>query len=66
MATPFNTQLRSFICPFAHPAAVGVDIMATDLNRWSSVYLFPPIKMILRVLWKLKSYRGKGVIIVPR
>ena len=66
MATPLNSKCPKFICPFSHPRAVAVDFMAANLNRWNRIYLFPPVKLLSRVLWKLETYQGKGVIVCPR
>ena len=65
MATPHNTKCTRFICPFAHPMAVAVDFMTADLNRWRNLYIFPPVKLISKVLWKMETYQGSGVIICP-
>ena len=65
MATPHNTKCKMFICPFAHPKASAVDFMTADLNRWKNLYLFPPVKLLSKVLWKMEIYQGSGVIICP-
>lgn len=65
MATHLNKKLPAFICPFPHPQAAGVDFFLTNLNQWRSLYLFPPVKIISRVLLKLNNFKGHGVIIAP-
>lgn len=65
MATPQNTRLPHFISPFRHPEAVAVDFFMTDLSRWTQVYVFPPTKLLQKVLISLRPFKGHGVIIAP-
>ena len=65
MATPWNTKVSTFICPFDHPAAAGVDFFAVNLNQWSIIYIFPPQNQISKVLNHLISFQGKIILIAP-
>ena len=65
MATPVNTKLSAFICPFPHPQAIGVDALTTDWNRFKEIYLFPPSNLLIKIIPILQNYEGHGVIITP-
>ena len=65
MATPMNTKLKNFICPFNHPSAVQTDFFMADLSRWSAIYIFPPTKLLSRVLAHLRNYKGRVLLIAP-
>ena len=59
MATHLNSKLPIFISPINHPQATEVDFFSADLNRWIHLYVFLPTNLILKVLMKLKSFRGR-------
>ena len=65
MATHANTQLQTFVSPLPHPQAAGVDVFLVDWNKWSQIYLFPPVKCLTNLLPKIKQYKHHGVIIAP-
>ena len=65
MATPINAKCQRFISPFPHPSAVGTDFFVSDLNQWSTIYVFPPPNLILRVLSHLSLFRGQCLLITP-
>ena len=58
MATPFNTKLPLFICPFDHPRAVASDALLVEWDRWSKIYIFPPEGLLPKVMLKLESFKG--------
>ena len=64
-ATRDNRQLPLFVSPFQDPKAIATDAFRVDWNRWRSVYLYPPTCLILKALDKLRSFRGKAVMIAP-
>ena len=64
-ATRLNAQLPRFISPFPDPLAVAVDAFAQDWNKWNFLYLYPPVKILMRVLSSLETFKGKGVIVTP-
>ena len=64
-AHPGNTKLPTFGCPFRHPQVTVVDALTSDWNNWTSIYLFPPRNLLPKVLEKLATYRGQGILIVP-
>lgn len=65
MATPFNSVLPSFVCPFPHPQASGVDVHLVDWTRWSAVYIFPPSSLLVSLLPKILRFPGL-VLLVAR
>ena len=64
-ATRYNTQLKSFVSPVPDPLAAEVNAMSLDWNRWQSIYLFPPVNLLSRILPLLWSFKGKGILIAP-
>jgi ribonuclease HI len=65
MATPFNRVCEKFISPYPHQEAEGVDFFMQDLTQWKRVYIFPPVKLIKRVLQRLQDFRGEVMLIAP-
>jgi hypothetical protein len=39
--------------------------MNINWNRWEQIYLFPPEPLLPRIMNKLDTYKGHGVIILP-
>ena len=64
-ATQVNHKLPSFVTPYFHTGAVATDAMSLDWNRWDRVYLFPPVNMLLKVLDKLRDFRGRAILVAP-
>lgn len=67
MATPFNTKLPTFLCPFPHPAAAGVDALATPWATWQRAYIFPPSILLDQLLPHIQAFQGTLVLVLdPR
>ena len=64
-ATQENTQLQCYISPIRDPQAAGMNAFLQDWNQWNSVYLFPPWSQILKVLEKMKSFKGHAILVTP-
>lgn len=64
-ATRYNAQLQDFVSPFPDPLAVGVDAFSLNWNAWDCVYLFPPVKLLHRVVPLLTRFQGRGVLVAP-
>ena len=62
-ATPYNAKLPSFVSPFPHPRAWGVDALTIEWNVWEEIYLFPPHSLLKEVLLKLQDYENLAVVI---
>ena len=60
-----NHQLPQYVSPFQDPGAVAVDAFKVNWNRWKAIFLFPPTPQISKVLDRLKSFRGKAVLVAP-
>ena len=63
-ASYYNAQLPVFNSRFASPGSSGVDAFAQD---WSGAnnWLCPPVELVVPVVRKLQSCRGRGTLIVP-
>ena len=64
-ATRHNNQLQNFVSPFPDPLAVGVDAFSLNWNAWDSIYLFPPVKALHKVVPLLSQFQGTGVLVAP-
>ena len=64
-ATRDNARLPDFVSPFPDPMALGVDAFSLRWGDWDSIYLFPPIKTLHRVVPLLTHFRGHGVLVAP-
>ena len=64
-ATHLNHKLKKFVTPYSHPEAVGSNALALDWNRWESVYMFPPTPLIPLIIQKLKTFKGKAILVTP-
>ena len=64
-ATRDNARLPAFVSPFPDPLALGVDAFSLRWGVWGSIYLFPPIKSLPRVVPLLSQYPGRGVLVAP-
>ncbi|CAL4101932.1 unnamed protein product [Meganyctiphanes norvegica] len=64
-ATRDNAQLQEFVSPFPDPLAVGINAFSLHWNDWTSIFLFPPVKVLHRVVSFLCQYRGQGILVAP-
>ena len=64
-ATRLNTKLPSYISPCVDDKALAVDILATDLSQWKRMYIFPPLKLIPKLIPLIKKYRQNLVLVAP-
>ena len=64
-ATRDNARLPAFVSPFPDPLALGVDAFSLRWDDWESIYLFPPIKALHKVVPRLSRFRGRGVLVAP-
>ena len=64
-ATRDNARLPVFVSPFPDPLALGVDAFSLHWDTWDSIYLFPLIKSLHRVVPLLSQFRGRGVLVAP-
>ena len=37
--------------------------MGLDWNQWDRVYLFPPVNLLMKVLHKLRTFKGKVALV---
>ena len=64
-ATRTNHKLPRYVSPNLDPQAFATDAMSLDWNQWEKVYLFPPVNLLVKVLDRLRSFRGKVALIAP-
>lgn len=64
-ATRENTQLPQFVSPCPDNSALEVNAFSLDWNRWTSIYLFPPMNCLSDVVLQLQEYEGTGILIAP-
>ena len=64
-ATRHNTRLRCFVSPLPDPQAVEVNALSLDWNVWTSIYLFPPVTLLNRLLPLLWWFRDQGILVAP-
>ena len=48
-ASPLNSKLPIFCCPFEHPQAWGQDALAQDWNKFRQILIFPPPNLLKEV-----------------
>ena len=64
-ATRHNAQLSDFVSPVPDDWAVEVNALSLDWDVWTSVYLFPPVNLLNRLLPHLWRYKGRGILVAP-
>ena len=64
-ATSRNRVLKRFASWGPDPEAELIDSFLADWGEFSSVYIFPPINLIGRVIQKIIMERARGILIVP-
>ena len=42
-----------------------MDALSLDWNQWNQIYLFPPFNLLMKVLNKLRSFKGTAALIAP-
>lgn len=64
-ATRENSQLGHFVSPCPDDLAVGFDAFSLNWNRWTCIYLMPPMNCLAEIALRLQEYRGTGVLVAP-
>ena len=64
-ATRDNNRLPAFVSPFPDDQAVGSNSLSLDWNLWKSIYLFPPVNSLSKVLDKLQTFQGQALVVAP-
>ena len=64
-ATAGNHQLPLYVAPNIDHQAAGVDALSLNWNQWERIYIFPPMNLMLKVLDKLKTFRGTAAVVAP-
>ena len=53
------------MAPNLDPQAFSSDALSIDWNQWDSLYLFPPINLLMKVLHKLRTFKGRVALVAP-
>ena len=64
-ATGDNHKLPLYISPNLDPKAVTMDALSIDWDKWERIYLFPPVNLLMKVLPKLRQFKGKVALVAP-
>ena len=64
-AMPWNNKLEVFVSPVETQGSWGTDAMTIQWDHWQTVYLFPLLPMISKVLSKLTLFHGTAILIAP-
>ena len=64
-ATSRNRVLERFASWGPDPEACIIDSFQADWGSFSSVYIFPPVPLIPKVIQKIIMERARGILIVP-
>ena len=64
-ATEYNHQLPLYVAPNLDPRALATDALSLDWNQWRCIYLFPPVNCLLKVLHKLRTFKGSVALVAP-
>ena len=64
-ATEYNKKLPVYVTPNLDPQAWATDALALDWDQWERIYLFPPVNCLMKVLHKLRSFKGKVALVAP-
>ena len=65
-ATFQNHKLPLYVSPNHDPQAVAMDALSLDWNQWESIYVFPPFNLLMKVLDKLRLYKGRVALVAPQ
>ena len=61
-----NNQLPVYVSWGPDPGAQHVDAFTVDWSKYKFVYIFPPFRLLNRVLQKAKADRVKAMIVAPQ
>ena len=64
-ATKENSKLESFGSPVRDEQAFSFNAFTLDWNAWERIYLYPPMKLIMRTLSHLESFRETAWLVTP-
>ena len=60
-----NHKLHVFFSAYWCPGSSGVDAFSYDWSAYNC-WIFPPIKLITKVIVHLKLCKGQGVLVIPK
>ena len=64
-ATRENNLLPAYVSPCPDPGALEVNALSLSWDRWESIYLFPPVQLLPKVVSRLAHYQGRGILVAP-
>ena len=65
-ATHLNFKIESYMSPCPDEGAVGIDALSTSWDHWNHLYLYPPAKLISKVLAKMKHTQFHSAILITQ
>ena len=54
-----------YVVPKVDPLIMRTDALSLDLNQWKNIYMFPPFNLMVKVLNKLRTFKGTAAIVAP-
>ena len=64
-ATRENHLLPAYVSPCPDPGALEVNAMSLSWDEWESIYLFPPVQLLSKVVPRLARFPGRGILVAP-
>ena len=64
-ATEYNHKLPIYVAPNLDPRAFSTDALSLDWGQWERIYLFPPVNCLMKVLDKLRTFKGSVALVAP-
>ena len=58
-------QLPLYVAPKVDPLTAGTDALSLDWNQWKNIYMFPRFNLMVKVLDKLRTFKGTAAIAAP-
>ena len=65
-ASVHNYKLKTFCSLIPTPLSISSNAFTVDWGRFALVYAFPPLAIILKVLYKIRRDQARAILIAPR
>ena len=64
-ATCENSHCEIYVSPCPDSGAWTENAFSLEWNTWASIYAFPPLQVLGKVVMRLLAYKGKGFVLAP-
>ena len=64
-ASDWSTRLPNYCTSYKSLNTPYMEAFSVNWDQWQVIYLFPPPIMMLKVLNKLKTYKGQALLVFP-